>query len=751
MSTKTYLPTKADQEATNAKVDALSAVADETLVRVSDLQAKVNEIEGGFSTARLAKVTLTLNATGSSYEVPTDETVKAELLKGAKFVLKVNGNDYPHEAVIDTLTAASATFLVYVTDGARSGVSYAGVSLGSSATCAYAVAAQQIYLQGGTETTISLTSHKVTVDDGDTVELFRVQPYAANPSGLPSGTVNDRIKAGNSYLGIRVTNSSGTTTRLGHWTAEQASWVDESLVKVSLWDIPKNSDGTPGTPVERVISDTATSGNWQPVEEYLDCLKNIRVGTINFTNDGTAIAGDNKVVRYDRLYVKSTFEEVNMPIEQADGSLADNLVPCVVKWYANKPLDGYHLHPLFVKYARGADGTYSETECAHGYIARYPVGNTVSATIDGEANRQIPIWKSGTGREWTMGKRSVCVANFRNLNRLTATMAFDGEDAVTIPPDDTNRTWGGCGTAEISFLQNLAYLYFGVNVQGAADTTDYTKNVFPGICSGAVASTTNGDTDFVLAAGKVNGAVDTSSPLNSICFLGVEDALWSSTGWDWNDLTLVTRRVMTANADGSLASDVVTTSFLFCQDAALVAPDEGKDVSNETTIDEAQSYEGQLKAAGYRETEFDVGTGTNYRRGLDTSAVLRDAGLPAGVQDQHNLNIGNCDTFWRGGTPSDFAFSASIAYAVGDYVKYSNAVYKCTATHSAGAWDAAHFALVTGDAQAVVTRRSYWRVGLGFIRNLGLSLGSFFVVAADGLTYAGGYVWRPRPLLRVVS
>lgn len=155
MSTKTYLPTKADQEATNAKADALSVVADETLVRVSDLQAKVNEIEGGFSTARLAKVTLTLNATGTPYEVPTDATVIAELLKGAKFVLKVNGNDYPHEAVIDTLTAASATFLVYVTDGARTGVSYAGVSLGSSATCAYAVAAQQIYLQGGTETTIS--------------------------------------------------------------------------------------------------------------------------------------------------------------------------------------------------------------------------------------------------------------------------------------------------------------------------------------------------------------------------------------------------------------------------------------------------------------------------------------------------------------------------------------------------------------------------------------------------------------------
>ena len=69
MGTKTYLPTREDQIATNAKIAAVAETTDKTLTKVSDLQAKVNEIEGGFSTARLAKVTLTLNATGSSYEV----------------------------------------------------------------------------------------------------------------------------------------------------------------------------------------------------------------------------------------------------------------------------------------------------------------------------------------------------------------------------------------------------------------------------------------------------------------------------------------------------------------------------------------------------------------------------------------------------------------------------------------------------------------------------------------------------------
>lgn len=36
-------------------------------------------------------------------------------------------------------------------------------------------------------------------------------------------------------------------------------------------------------------------------------------------------------------------------------------------------------------------------------------------------------------------------------------------------------------------------------------------------------------------------------------------------------------------------------------------------------------------------------------------------------------------------------FSATVAYAVGEYVIYSNALYKCTTIHPAGAWDAGHF------------------------------------------------------------
>jgi hypothetical protein len=40
-------------------------------------------------------------------------------------------------------------------------------------------------------------------------------------------------------------------------------------------------------------------------------------------------------------------------------------------------------------------------------------------------------------------------------------------------------------------------------------------------------------------------------------------------------------------------------------------------------------------------------------------------------------------------------FSASTAYAVGDYVIYNGDLYRCTVAHSAGAWKSSHFTVVT--------------------------------------------------------
>ena len=210
---------------------------------------------------------------------------------------------------------------------------------------------------------------------------------------------------------------------------------------------------------------------------------------------------------------------------------------------------------------------------------------------------------------------------------------------------------------------------------------------------------------------------------------------------------MVTRRTITTGVDGKVATNVESTGWLVAQDAADVAPG-SSDLSNETTTDEAASYEGRLKAAGYREAAFAGGTSW-YRAGADETAPLRDAFLPAVVQDQPNISTGSCDAFWRGSTPGNFGtFSTSTAYAAGNYVYYNSCLYRCTTAHSAGAWDDSHFALA---ANLAVTRRSYWLVCLGNHRDRGSSLGSFAVNAYYGLTYSYGYYWRARPFLRTVS
>lgn len=762
MATKTYLPTKAMQETTNAKIDALQSTAtstksvvdttktalasaqeslDEANEQIAALQSQLNTMEKQAG-IQYANITVRFNWDGQTYDAPTDAAVIAELLTGAKVIFREQGVDEPYEAAIDSITNFSCSFKVLVTMASRVKPSSVIVHLGSSTSAAYACTSSTFYLAGGKESTIYINSLLAT---GDIVEMFRAQPYVANPSA--SSTT--RLKQGDSYLGTRITTGTGETkgtkTYFGHWSQGQAEWVDESMTKISLWNVPKNSDGTAGTPVERVITEAASTENWVSLDDRLNCIKNIKIGTLSYTGGGVTV-GDNKIVRFDQLWVKTTRETINMPIDvNGDGVLVENMVDCVIKWYANSNVDGtYRLHTLFEKYARQSDGTYTTTECAHGYIARYPIGNVVSATFDG-ATKSVPQWKSGNGNQYVPGTRAFTLECCRWLNQCTATLSFDGEPDVTIAADTTNRTWGVAGTAEISFLQWMAYLYFGVNVQGATSTTDFSLNTFPGICSGSVSATTNGATDFIVNVGKMNGAIDTSSPYNSIVFLGVEDALWSSTGWYWEDLTYCSRRVITSDANGTVTKDVEEVVLLFAQDTADVEPGT-EDIADETLTDENDnlSYEAQLKAQGYRETTFAGGTSW-YRAGTDTTAPMRDGFLPASVQDQSNLNIGAYDAYWRTAATS-FSFSTSVTYNNGDYVRYNNKLYRCIVASHKGNWADADFELCTS---LTVRRRTYQLAALGISRINGSNLGAFPLNANNRLLVVNGYAWRARPLLRV--
>ena len=718
MATKIYLPTKADQEETNAKIDALAQ--------------KVAELQSAQATPT-ATVVVRFNWEGQTYEVPSDAATKTALLTGAKVIVRIpGGEDYTQP--LTALTGFAAAFTVRLTGAALTEPATVFVRLGSTA---YATTGTRVNLTIGGSATVYVNSKQAS---GETVEVFRAQPYSDNPSASSDA----RIKAGNSYLGVKITTRGTAKTLFGHWDAGQKTWIDESLTEVALWDF---ADGK--TPAKRVISDIVTDG-WVPIEERLDCLKNMKCGTLSYT-DGKVTVGENKIMRYDPVWMKTSKEEVNMPIEQSDGTLKENKVVCIVKWYANSQVDeNYHLLPLFEQYARQSDGTFAATACAHGYIARYPIGNLARVTIDG-AKVNAPQWKAGNGKEYVPGARNDCLTIARRLNKLTATLSFEGEEAVTIAPDETNRTWGIAGTAEIGFLQNMAYLYFGVNVQGAANNNDFSKNIFPGICTTNVQCTTNGATDFVLAAGKFTGAVNTAATTNSISFLGVEDGLWSSTGWYIEDVTLVNRRKVVSDADGK-ATVTWDGAWLYSQDAADVTPG-AKNIENETyaLADDAQSFEGQLKAKGYREIAGGVGLdGQNYRQCADTTAGARDVYLPAAKdkQAQDNLNIGACDWLSRQTTPSNFGFSEKTAYAVGDYVVQGGSLYKCTAAHAAGAWNAEHF---TVQKSATVTRRSYHLAALGYNRGYGAWLGAFFAAAWVGLTGAYGVYWRARPFLHKVS
>ena len=380
MATKIYLPTKADQEETNAKIDALAQ--------------KVAELQSAQATPT-ATVVVRFNWEGQTYEVPSDAATKTALLTGAKVIVRIpGGEDYTQP--LTALTGFAAAFTVRLTGAALTEPATVFVRLGSTA---YATTGTRVDLSIGGSATVYVNSKQAS---GETVEVFRAQPYSDNPSASSDA----RIKAGNSYLGVKITTGGTAKTLFGHWDAGQKTWIDESLTEVALWDF---ADGE--TPTKRVISDIVTDG-WVPIEERLDCLKNMKCGTLSYT-DGKVTVDENKIMRYDPVWMKTTKEEVNMPIEQSDGTLKENKVVCIVKWYANSQVDeNYHLLPLFEQYVRQSDGTFAATACAHGYIARYPIGNLAQVTIDG-AKVNAPQWKAGNGNQYVQGTRNAVVRGRR--------------------------------------------------------------------------------------------------------------------------------------------------------------------------------------------------------------------------------------------------------------------------------------------------------------------------------------------------
>lgn len=100
MATKIYLPTKADQEETNKKIDDL-------LKHIEDLLSSAS-----IPTVPTANVTVRLNWKNQTFDVPTDTTEISEILKDAQVILTVPGVDTPYTAAITSLNDFACVFTV---------------------------------------------------------------------------------------------------------------------------------------------------------------------------------------------------------------------------------------------------------------------------------------------------------------------------------------------------------------------------------------------------------------------------------------------------------------------------------------------------------------------------------------------------------------------------------------------------------------------------------------------------------------
>lgn len=753
--------TKAAQEAMQADVTQIKAKVDDAALKTqaANISAQIDSINLMMAQNRVARVTVRVNYGGSG-DVPSDATQLAELLAGAKIVLNEQGISHPFEATVDSLSGTfSHTFILYVSDAAETKNSSVGLVLGHSATCAYASEMHYFTLKNGDNFTVDLTTHIVS-GAGVTRELCRIQPYTSNPTSNQLGA-SDPLRLGNSYIGMRVTTASGSTLHYGHFD-NAGQWVDTSLTKVAIYDFPDS------VKTERVISQGGADGEVLDIADILDCIGQAKIVDVKYSNDGGTTfikSGNNdiieKYVRYPQLWVKTEFTTLDMPEADSNGNWTpgENVVPVIIKWYANTQVDAsYHLHPLFCRYVRAADRlngewSFETTELPYGYISRYPLGMSLNTTV-GTATQTVSFATSGVGREWAPGNKNIALSQMRIRNGLTAVIlaADENEENVVVAANSDERATSVASMSEISFIQWLAYLFFGVNVQGAANIADTGQNIFPGICTSAVSATTNGATDDLVAAGIMSGAVDTRSCTNSIVFLGVEDGIWSSTGWDDMGATFVCRRTYVTDATGTITTNgAITRSWLVAIDRTDYNPGSA-DPNTELTDTDSASFEGTLLAGGYRVLDFPAlhgGWVSAYRMGIDDLVAVQDGYYPTSDVSQYNLNVGACDVPYIAGDPNEFGnFSASTAYQIGSYVKYDDGsgtkLWKCVVQHT-GAWNSEDFEIV---ASKTLTLRKYYSVRLGDYLYRTTRLGLWCICAGGALTNSEGV--RARPSLQVV-
>lgn len=126
-------------------------------------------------------------------------------------------------------------------------------------------------------------------------------------------------------------------------------------------------------------------------------------------------------------------------------------------------------------------------------------------------------------------------------------------------------------------------------------------------------------------------------------------------------------------------------------------------------------------------------TSWNNRRG-DITPQANDytaAQIKYGVSSNVDTELGNK----ANSSGITAAFNSTTAYAVGDYVIYEGSLYKCTTTHPAGDWNAAHFTETSVNSDFMAKGRDYVTAGL----KSGTTLGAKATAEGDGVEASAAY------------
>lgn len=700
--TKIYLPTKNDQDITNAKVDALNNAIAAMKRDYSDIIAPDNA----------CTVTIKLNKEGSTYALPESSEDRGVLLTNAKVIIGVTGFATPIEVPLTTLEGFYAK--VYVPASSEKIAAYVGVRLGSSETVSYAVTSVPFTAVAGADRTISLVTEAMT---GERVELARCQAWNNTASG-----------DGSSFLMTVVTNATGSIRYPGYYDAQNV-FHNECKTNVTYWKCPKDADGNPDPANNEEITVIDGGENSINIMDRLAVLKSIKVATVKFTGDSASIE-DNKFIRFTGpLYVKTTMETISIPVKDDDGNQTGTQeIYCCVKWYccdfasdADAEVNGYHRHPFFIRYER--DGNlYNEIPMTYGYIARYPIKS--NNLVCGGATYALACSKSDGSNE--VGNTRYGFLDWcRAVNKATITISVDGEEDKVIDANSDSRAMSMFELRELSFMQWMSYLFFGIDVQAT----------MKGICSGngdAYAQQANGKSDYIMDQGIWTGGEDPSLNYKQIVFLGVEGGIWSAPGMMYPNFTSISERITITNDEGTVTSST-RNRYIYAVDRNDYNP--------------GSSDEAALLTAGYREVPFYIGSG-NTRQGATSVSVLRDAYLPVADKTMANINVASKDAHWQGGAPGAIAnYNASTTYSVDNMCIYNSKLYKCIEESTGETPDTSDkWSVVVNES---ITSANYYMVALGHTRGSGSSLGALHVTAAIGLADSYGHAWRSRLSIQV--